>query len=222
MAGREARETVSFDGKKSYALDAYGFLDPPEQWDESFADGMAKRLGIHGGLTEEHWSFIRYLREKFLKEETVPVVVTACADNKIRLGRLRQLFPTGYHRGACKIAGINYQFMYDTNIWLTYESCPALKAEHELTPTGFLRDFGKWNERFAEIMAGGWGLPEGLTTRHWAVIRYLRDCYRDTGNIPTVHETCKANELELEELRSLFPDGYRRGACRIAGLPFLA
>jgi len=31
----------------------------------------------------------------------------------------------------------------------------------------------------------------------------------------------KANGIEMGELRDLFPSGYRRGACRIAGLPFL-
>jgi len=64
------------------------------------------------GTEEKHWSFIRYLRKKFLEEKTVPVVVLACADNDLRLSEFKLLFPTGYHRGACKIAGINYDFMY--------------------------------------------------------------------------------------------------------------
>ncbi|MFH1726507.1 MAG: TusE/DsrC/DsvC family sulfur relay protein [Elusimicrobiota bacterium] len=215
------RKTVSFRGGRSYTLDRYGFLESPEQWDEDFADGMAGKLGIYGGLTEQHWSFIRYLRKKFLEENTVPVVVIACANNKLRLSQLRRLFPTGYHRGACKIAGINYKFMYETNIWLTYESYPALKAEHDMTPVGFLKDFDRWDERFAEIVASDWDLPEGLTGRHWKIIRYLRDFYKNNENVPTIYETCKANDLDLGELRRLFPDGYRRGACRIAGLPFL-
>jgi tRNA 2-thiouridine synthesizing protein E len=215
------RKTVTF-GARSYTLDPQGFLDPPEQWDEAFADGIARTLGIYDGLTEPHWSFLRYLRKKFLEERTVPVVVLACADNRIRLGRLMQLFPAGYHRGACRIAGINYQFMFDTNIWLTYESAPVLKKEHALTPLGFLQDFRTWNRRFAETVAGAWDLPGGLTERHWRIIRYLRDAYTVTGGVPTVYETCKANALDLDGLRRLFPDGYRRGACRAAGLPFLA
>ena len=54
-------QTVTF-GDRSYTLDAHGFLDPPEQWDERFAEGMAERLGVHTGLTGEHWSLVRYLR----------------------------------------------------------------------------------------------------------------------------------------------------------------
>ena len=42
--------TVEFRGK-TYTLDKYGFLDPPEQWDEDFAQGMARMEGIYDGLT---------------------------------------------------------------------------------------------------------------------------------------------------------------------------
>ena len=208
-------------GDREYALDERGFLFPPEQWDEAFAEGMAERLGIYDGLTEEHWKFIRYLRKKFLEEKTVPLVVYACADNNLRLSRLAYLFPTGYHRGACKIAGINYQFMFDCNPWITYESYSVLKSEFKLTDSGFLESFDRWNERFAQITAGECRLPEGLTDKHWQIIRYLRDYYGQNKNIPTVFAACKANGIEVGELRELFPSGYRRGACRIAGLPFL-
>ena len=220
MAHTGPRE-VTFDNK-TYTLDAHGFLNPPEQWDENFANGMAEVLGIYGGLKEKHWSFIRYLRRKFLEEKTVPVVVLACADNDLRLSEFKLLFPTGYHRGACKIAGINYDFMYKTNYWLTYETSAVLRAEHEVTAAGFLADFEKWNERFAEAVVREWKLPGGLTERHRSIIGYLRDFYGKTKNIPTIFEFCRANDLSFEELTALFPEGYRRGACRIAGLPFFA
>jgi tRNA 2-thiouridine synthesizing protein E len=208
-------------GNREYTLDEYGFLFPPEQWDEAFAEGMAVRLGIYEGLTEEHWAFIRYLRDKFLKEKTVPLVVYACADNNLRLSRLAFLFPTGYHRGACKIAGINYQFMFDCNPWITYESYSVLKSDYKLTEAGYLETFEQWNKRFASIVAEECRLKEGLTDKHWRIVHYLREYYGRTKNIPTVFEACKENGIELAELRKLFPGGYRRGACRIAGLPFL-
>ena len=215
------QQTISFDSKQ-YALDRHGFLDLPNQWDEEFAEGMAKTLGIHGGLTEDHWTFIRYLRTKFLKEKTIPVVVTACVDNHMRLTTLRALFPTGYHRGACKIAGINYAFMCDSNLWLTYETLPVTQAEFKVNELGFLEDFDAWNERFAHWVVRNWDLPDGLTDRHWQIMQYLRDYYRDNKDIPTVYEACKSNGIRQEELRELFPEGYRRGACRVAGLPFFA
>jgi tRNA 2-thiouridine synthesizing protein E len=214
------QRTVSFKGKE-YKLDRHGFLNPPNQWDKDFAEGMAKMESIHGGLSESHWKFLSYLRDKFLLEKTVPVVVMACADNKLRLSRLRTLFPTGYLRGACRIAGINFAFMRDTNIWLTYESIPAVEKEHKVDELGFLLVFDSWNERFTHWVVRNWNLPEGLTKRHWKIIRYLRDFYASTRNIPSVYEVCKSNKIGLDELGELFPKGYHRGACRAAGLPFL-
>jgi TusE/DsrC/DsvC family sulfur relay protein len=212
--------TVAFKGK-SYHLDDHGFLNPPEQWDERFAEGMAKMVGVRPGLSERHWGFISYLRGKFLDEKMVPVVVLACADNKMRLSELRSLFPTGYHRGACKIAGINYQFMYDLNLWLTYETGPPLKPRYSLNQLGFLENPESWDDEFVEEMMGKLHPPGIPTDRHFQVLRYLRDYYVVNGLLPTVYEACTASDLTLEELRELFPAGYRRGACRLAGLPFM-
>jgi len=49
----ESLNQVHF-GNRIYTLDERGFLDPPEQWDEGFAEGMARLLGIVGGLTPDH------------------------------------------------------------------------------------------------------------------------------------------------------------------------
>ena len=47
------------------------------------------------------------------------------------------------------------------------------------------------------------GDSPALTARHWQVIHYLRACYETRRDIPTVYETCSANDLSLEELREL-------------------
>jgi tRNA 2-thiouridine synthesizing protein E len=213
--------SISFKNK-SYTLDKNGFLDPPAQWDDTFAEGMAHRSGIDGGLSKKHWDFIIYLRKKFIDEKVVPVIVIACMDNHLRLNEFRRLFPTGYHRGACKIAGINYEFMYKHNMWLTYETSPVLKNQYRMTALGFLEDFNTWDKRFATLLASDWDLPDGLTKKHWLIIDYLRDFFKANKNIPMLHETCKENDLTINEMGEMFPDGYRRGACRIAGLPFFA
>jgi len=217
-----AAKTVTFGEGKTYALDEHGFLDEPGQWDEDFANGMARLQGIYDGLTQEHWDFIAYIREKFLKEKTLPLLVVACADNHLRLGKLKSLFPTGYFRGACRIAGLSFKFLCDVNIWHTYETAPRLKPEHKVTAQGFLEDFHQWNEHFAESISQQWQLPDGLTPVHWEIIHYLRNYYQARNSIPTVYEVCHAHHLELDDLKELFPGGYRRGACRIAGLPFFA
>jgi len=218
---QKSTQTVKFN-ERTYTLDNFGFLNPSDQWDENFAEGLAKQLGIYDGLTDPHWKFIRYLRDKFLKENTVPAVVYACADNKLKLQELRRLFPTGYHRGACKIAGINYEFMLNTNHWLTYETPRFLEKKYKMNSTGFLENFNDWSEDFAHFVINEWKLPKGLTEKHLQIINYLREFYQNNKNIPTVFETCESNQLSLKELKELFPEGYRRGACRVAGLPFLA
>lgn len=198
---------------KEYEVDEHGYLSPPEQWDEDFAEGQAAALGIHSGLTERHWQIIHYLRRKFIEEKTVPLVARTCLDNDIALQELRSLFPTGYHRGAVKIAGVNYRYLPAPP--------PPRKPPYKLDELGFLADFNTWDLDFVEYMMKeqGAGSP---TDRHWDIIRYLRDYYERHQNIPTVYEACSANDLSLKELMELFPEGYRRGACRLAGLPFFA
>ncbi len=215
-------KTVTFGGGMAYALDEHGFLADPEQWDEEFAGGAARQQGIYDGLTKEHWDFIHYIRQKASTEKALPLLVVACAENGLRLDRLKSLFPTGYFRGACRIAGLSYKFLCDVNIWHTYETAPRLKPEFKVTAQGFLEDFSQWNEHFAEFVSGEWNLPQGLTSTHWEIIRFLRDYYEAKHNIPTLYEVCEAHHLDLDGFRELFPEGYRRSACRAAGLPFFA
>ena len=212
-------ETVTFAGK-TYSLDDSGFLDPPEQWDEDFAEGMARSLGIQGGLEARRWSVIRYLRHKLLEENTLPYFVTACMDNGFRLNEFRALFPTGYHRGACRIAGVSYAATLAMNAALAYELTPMVRARYPVSPVGFLERFEAWDEEFATTVAREWGL-QSLSERHWQVVRFLRGYYAAHHTVPVVYETCRATGLSLEELGQLFPGGYRRGACRMAGLPLL-
>lgn len=211
--------TITFK-RVSYTLDPHGFLDPAEQWDKNFAEGMAKVVGIKTGLTDRHWQLIRYLRRKFLRENTVPTLVVACLENDMRLSELRSRFPTGYHRGACKVAGINYRFMCEKNYQVTYETAPPAKPRYSLDQLGFLQDFEQWDEDFADLALSQQQQPVTATSEHQRILRYLRDYYAANRVLPTVYETCSANGLSLKKLGKLFPSGYRRGACRAAGLPF--
>jgi tRNA 2-thiouridine synthesizing protein E len=186
---------------KDYEVDEHGYLAPPEQWDEDFALGLAEALGMGSELTEKQWRTIRYLRDKFVEEKTVPLVAQVCVDNAISLSELRSLFPTGYHRGAVKIAGINYRYLP--------VRAPTVRPSYKLDEMGFLEDFKAWDLDFVEQMMAelGRGSPTG---RHWDIIRYLRDCYGERRKIPSVYEACTANNMSLKELMELFPDGYRR------------
>lgn len=211
--------TLSVSGM-TYTLDRHGFLDPPDQWDETFADTMARLLGIDSGLTEEHWRVVRYVRRKVVEEGRVPLVTDTCADNGKRLSDLRALFPTGYHRGACKIAGLDYTSVTPARRAPWGEKTTASARHYGRDAMGFLEDTGAWDEGFPELVKEEIGIQK-LTPAHWKVLEHLRDHFQRYRNIPTVYEACAANDLNLRDLQDLFPTGYRRGACLLAGLPCL-
>ena len=84
----------------------------------------------------------------------------------------------------------------------------------------FLIDYKTWEKDFATGMAYELGMVEGLTDRHWEVIRYIQEAFEKTGHRPSLYETCRAMALNANGLRALFPTGYLRGACLIAGVGY--
>ena len=213
-------KSVTFKGK-TYELDKGGFLAKLGLWDKNFANGMAEMLGICGGLTDRHWVFINYLREKYFNEGTIPVVILACAENKFRLKEFKSLFPTGYHRGACKIAGLNHEFMFQANYSLcSYEIRGGVNSRYNFCMLGYLKDFNDWDEGFIYAVLQERENPIEVTDEHKKIIYYLRNYFSETKNIPNIIDTCRDNDLSFSDFKNLFPYGYRRGACRMAGLPF--
>jgi tRNA 2-thiouridine synthesizing protein E len=220
--------TLQFSGK-SYQVDANGFLLDHQQWDRNFAQGLAPEAKIPAGLTEEHWKVIQFIREAFAKTGECPVVYQTCKANGLLIKDLKRLFPAGYLRGACKLAGITYADR-QVNFFGEGGLGPGVKADlkqvaaeaqqkvYRVDVYGFLVDWQEWDEYFALRRAHDLKIPGGLSEGHWKIIRFLRERFEQTGTVPTLYETCEANHLELQELERLFPDGYHRGAVRIAGL----
>lgn len=196
-------------GRKTFILDDLGCLMHFSDWQPEFAEGMAEEAGITPPLTETHKKFIAYLRETVVKSGRTPIVHRACRDNGFKLWELETLFPAGYHRGACKLAGLNY---YDRHT--TRE--PQDDKVYRINARGFLVDAAEWDESFAAMRAEELGMT--LNERHWQIIRFLRDTYQTTGKVPTVYEACRAGGLDVGALELLFPQGYQRGAVKIAGL----
>jgi len=210
--------------RKGYEVDARGFLVRPEDWDEEFAERTAPEVGITTGLTGEHWSVIRFVRETYARHQQVPLVHVTCINNGLKARDLKRLFPAGYHRGVCRLAGVSYRTGF-YSYWVDRERLAAEPAppakEYRVDVFGFLVDPAQWDESFAVHKARELGMPHGLTPGHWRVIRYLREVYARTGELPNVTTTCEANGLEIEALGRLFPDGYHRGAVKLAGLRFV-
>ncbi len=86
-------------------LDAEGFFQKPEEWNESMADEIAQGLGIES-LTDRHWIVIRFMREKYLQAGTAPSIRSLGKLSGVPIKELYQLFPKGPAKLAAKIGGI--------------------------------------------------------------------------------------------------------------------
>jgi tRNA 2-thiouridine synthesizing protein E len=215
--------STSTQPKKAFELDADGFLVNPKKWEPALAEQLAPRLGIPDGLTQEHWDVINYIRKACEKTGKCPTLFETCREINLRRAELKRLFPKGYMRGACKLAGITYKEAYIGADYLEHSAVDlhaiAQRQEYRVDVRGFLIDPDEWDEHYAGHRAFEMKIPGGkLNQQHWQVIRYLRSTFYKTGKVPTAAETCEANNLEIEELEALFPDGYHRGAVKIAGL----
>jgi len=210
-------------GDTVYELDSEGFLADPHRWDEGFPCVMAHSVGITGALTRDHWNVINLIRDVFRKTGKCPLIYETCRMVGMRLKDLELLFPAGYLRGACRLAGVTYrEGTMDLTHWPPAgegSSTAPVNKSYTVDVRGFLADHREWDEYFAGHRAYDMKLPGGnLTNKHWGVIRFLREWYEEYDEVPTVYETCERCGLGLAELERLFPDGYHRGAVKIAGL----
>jgi tRNA 2-thiouridine synthesizing protein E len=220
-------KTYTFNGK-TFETDDQNFLVDYETWDKDFATGMAYELGMVAGLTERHWEIIQYIQKSFETTGRRPSLYDTCKAMELNAQRLRTLFPTGYLRGACLLAGVGYT---ETNRADALK-IPDLRVEppaktgfvskdkaYRIDIFGFLIDSEDWDEDYAVIRAYEMKIKSGLTPRHWQIIYFLRDSYRLNHIVPTIYECCEANDIDIEEMEALFPDGYHRCAVKLAGLP---
>lgn len=214
---------------KDYEVDSSGFLTDRTLWDEGFAEGMAAQMKIDGGLTDGHWKIIRFIRSEFEESGECPLVFSTCRASGISPKNLKSLFPTGYTKGACKLAGLSYRdrFMdyYGENLsrGKAKPTRPAIPMAdsgkvYRVDAFGFLVDPSEWDEAFAVNKAREMKMPGGLSERHEEVIQYLRRSNVNQETVPSVSECCEALGMELDQIEKLFPDGYVRGALKIAGL----
>ncbi|GAB4192455.1 MAG: TusE/DsrC/DsvC family sulfur relay protein [Calditrichia bacterium] len=88
----------------------------------------------------------------------------------------------------------------------------------EVNDEGYLANWQDWTEEMAPELAKEEGINE-LTDRHWKVINYLREVYKDKGQIPTIRNIKKQGGVDTKELYELFPEGPIKKSAKIAGLP---
>lgn len=89
--------------------DAEGYLTDPGDWNEEVAMALAQEEGIQ--LTEDHWDTIRFMRDYFEEYQVAADARFVIKHLAERMGKdahkkLFQLYPYGYVKQACKIAGM--------------------------------------------------------------------------------------------------------------------
>ena len=96
--------TLTYDGA-SVEVDAEGFLQQPDQWNEEMAHEIAAANGI-AQLTDRHWQVINFMRNTYLETGTAPSIRTLGKVSGVPIKELYQLFPKGPAKLAAKVAGI--------------------------------------------------------------------------------------------------------------------
>ena len=90
-------------------IDEEGYLVDPMDWNEEVAREFANIENID--LTDDHWDAIRFMRQYYAEHQVAPDVRHVMKHLAQRLGaesrnRIFELFPYGYVKQACKIAGM--------------------------------------------------------------------------------------------------------------------
>lgn len=94
------------------ARDNEGYLLDPEEWNESVARELAGEEGIE--LDEAYLSVLKFMRHYWAEHQVAPdvrhvidyLVKEQGFDKKMAKSHLFNLFPYGYVKQACKIAGM--------------------------------------------------------------------------------------------------------------------
>ena len=89
--------------------DEEGYLVEPRDWSEDIARQFALLEGIK--LTGDHWDAIRFMRDYYAEHQIAPDVRHVMKHLEKRLGAdsrnaIFELFPYGYVKQACRIAGM--------------------------------------------------------------------------------------------------------------------
>ena len=90
-------------------------------------------------------------------------------------------------------------------------------SEVHIDDEGFLTEYDEWNEQIGKELAGNIGID--MTDRHWEVVRWLREDYKEKGETATTRRVQNAGGFPTKEQFQLFPKKPAKKMAYIAGLP---
>ena len=98
-------------GEITVPTDDEGYLIEPDDWSEEISEHLAQREGIK--LNEEYWKIIMCMRDYYDDKKVAPGprLIKKFIAKELGYGKeagsyLFKLFPYGYVKQACKIAGM--------------------------------------------------------------------------------------------------------------------
>jgi len=97
--------TLTMTPETTFDVDAEGFLADPDEWNEQWAEEVARENGIPE-LTDHHWLVVRFMRDRYLETGTAPSIRSLGKESGVPVKELYQLFPKGPAKLAAKIGGI--------------------------------------------------------------------------------------------------------------------
>ena len=92
--------------------DPEGYLVYPEEWNEDVAKELASEENLE--LTDEYWQILNFMRSYYAEHSVIPdvrhvikeLVNVSGLSKKEGKQKIFELFPYGYVKQACKIAGM--------------------------------------------------------------------------------------------------------------------
>ena len=111
-----------------------------------------------------------FVRRHYERTGGVPRLCTTCHQCGVTLSTIRHLFPPGYQRGVCRLAGLPYEFLATAHPALTYEAASPRAMVYPVSPTGFITDSNLWDAEFSRLGVGGTG-ADGLGPDHWQALQ---------------------------------------------------
>ena len=92
--------------------DEEGYLFEPDDWTPQLAHELAREEALE--LGEDHWTILRFVRDYYAEHSIAPdirhvakyLAEQSGLDKKQGKARIFELFPYGYVKQTCKIAGM--------------------------------------------------------------------------------------------------------------------
>ena len=82
---------------------------------------------------------------------------------------------------------------------------------------GFLTDYDEWSEEIAAELATN--IDVEMTDEHWALIKWLREDYKEKGETATTRRVQTAGGVPTKKQFELFPKKPAKKMAYIAGVP---